>query len=303
MFTSSVLRTQLEMDLMLKQIDDAYITANIRKRKACFLPLFDTISTHCRLMCHELKPHVKLYLMLTNPAQLAEEISSQFIKIKLKQFEQNDIKSTNSRIATTTDLTTSPTPPAAGATSVTTTTTISNSNEFEDVFAKTKIHKPSVPILLKDPIACLLLIIVNLPTNVDKIIFKSIVQSLFNMVYIQNLIFLSREFDENERSNWSNNSGIIIRWNTFKDYVANIINYLKKTTILTGKKNENAISSTNSNYIVQTIWSLESAKNYVKLKCLHYLKISSLLQYYLYGEEIDFNQFVSILFLEKFLHK
>jgi len=301
MFTSSVLRTQLEMDLMLKQIDDAYITANIRKRKACFLPLFDTISTHCRLMCHELKPHVKLYLMLTNPAQLAEEISSQFIKIKLKQFEQNDIKSTNSRIATTTDLTTSPTPPAAGATSVTTTTT--TSNEFEDVFAKTKIHKPSVPILLKDPIACLLLIIVNLPTNVDKIIFKSIVQSLFNMVYIQNLIFLSREFDENERSNWSNNSGIIIRWNTFKDYVANIINYLKKTTILTGKKNENAISSTNSNYIVQTIWSLESAKNYVKLKCLHYLKISSLLQYYLYGEEIDFNQFVSILFLEKFLHK
>lgn len=301
MFTSSVLRTQLEMDLMLKQIDDAYITANIRKRKACFLPLFDTISTHCRLMCHELKPHVKLYLMLTNPAQLAEEISSQFIKIKLKQFEQNDIKSTNSRIATTTDLTTSPTPPAAGATSVTTTTT--TSNEFEDVFAKTKIHKPSVPILLKDPIACLLLIIVNLPTNVDKIIFKSIVQSLFNMVYIQNLIFLSREFDENERSNWSNNSGIIIRWNTFKDYVANIINYLKKTTILTGKKNENAISSTNSNYIVQTIWSLESAKNYVKLKCLHYLKISSLLQYYLYGEEIDFNQFVSISFLEKFLHK
>lgn len=301
MFTSSVLRTQLEMDLMLKQIDDAYITANIRKRKACFLPLFDTISTHCRLMCHELKPHVKLYLMLTNPAQLAEEISSQFIKIKLKQFEQNDIKSTNSRIATTTDLTTSPTP-AAGATAVTTTTT--TSNEFEDVFTKTKIHKPSVPILLKDPIACLLLIIVNLPTNVDKIIFKSIVQSLFNMVYIQNLIFLSREFDENERSNWSNNSGIIIRWNTFKDYVANIINYLKKTTILTGKKNENAISSTNSNYIVQTIWSLESAKNYVKLKCLHYLKISSLLQYYLYGEEIDFNQFVSILFLEKLcLHK
>ena len=37
--------------------------------------------------------------MLTNPVLLAEEISSQFIKIKLKQFEQNDIK-TSQLVAT-----------------------------------------------------------------------------------------------------------------------------------------------------------------------------------------------------------
>lgn len=149
-----------------------------------------------------------------------------------------------------------------------------------------KKHQPAVPTLVRDPIACLLLLMVNLPTNVSKSIFNNIVQALFNLVYIQNLIYLCREFDEQERNNWSNNNTVLIRWNSFKDYVANVINGLKKTNIISHK---NGPVNTNT-YYVSTIWSLESAKNYVRTKCLHFLKIASLLQYYLYDNEINFTQ-------------
>jgi hypothetical protein len=64
---------------------------------------------------------------VVTPVLLAEEISSQFIKIKLKQFEQNDIKSTQSVVTTPTD---------------------TDSLSADDVFAKTKVHRPPVPILV-----------------------------------------------------------------------------------------------------------------------------------------------------------
>ena len=233
------------------------------------VPLYDVISTHCRLMCHELKPHVKLWLMLTNPALLAEEISSQFIKIKLRQFEQSDNKSSLLQSCSTTSA------------------------------SSAEPHKPAVPTLLKDSIACLLLVLVNLPTNVNRAIFNSVVQSLFNMVFVQNLIYLCREFDQHERDNWSvttGNTGNGMRWVNFKDYVANTINSLKRTNLLVVSQNNNSsgsVSSIENVYLQTTIWSLESAKNYVKTKCLHFLKIASLLQYYLYDQEIQFDQFVN----------
>ena len=37
---------------------------------------------------------------------------------------------------------------------------------------------------------------------------------------------------------------------------------------------------------------MESAKNYVKMKCMHFLKIASLLQYYLYDKEVSFSDLV-----------
>ncbi len=230
-------------------------------------------------MCHELKPHVKLWLMLTNPVLLAEEISSQFIKIKIRQFEQSDSNKSSSLS--------------------------SNSNAAASASAITaESHKQAVPILLKDPIACLLLVLVNLPTNVNRAIFNSVVQSLFNMVFVQNLIYLCREFDQHERDNWSTTTtttatlagnGNGTRWLNFKDYVANVINSLKKTNIflVSPKANSSGVTSSIDHFVHTTIWSLESAKNYVKTKCLHFLKIASLLQFYFYDQEIQFNQLVN----------
>lgn len=125
MFTLSVLRTQLEIDLMLRPSDEG-LSNTIKKRRACFVPLYDVISTHCRLMCHELKPHVKLWTMLTGPETVLEG------ETPLASSEED--------------------------------------NGQKEVKDKTR----DVPLLLKDPVASLLLILVNLPTNVRKSKFFSI---------------------------------------------------------------------------------------------------------------------------------
>ncbi len=62
-FILSVLRVQLETDLMLRQ-DDEKQPSLLKRRRDCFIPLYGVISTHCKLMCHSSKPHVKLWQML-----------------------------------------------------------------------------------------------------------------------------------------------------------------------------------------------------------------------------------------------
>ena len=76
------------------------------------------IGTHSRLMCHELRPHVNFWLMLTNPYELAM---------------QEELKSSDT-----------------------------------DSGLKSKTTANEVPLLLRDPIASLLLVLVNLPTNIQK---------------------------------------------------------------------------------------------------------------------------------------
>lgn len=116
MFTMSVLRTQLEIDLMLKQNDELFHSTS-KKKRACFVPLYDVISSHCRLMCQQLKPHINLWLMLTglnctyDSEVTGDECSSSSIKI-----------------------------------------------------AKSK----EVPVLLRDPVTMLILIMVNQPSNIQK---------------------------------------------------------------------------------------------------------------------------------------
>lgn len=225
MFTTSVLRTQLEIDLMLKLQRDENLMlnpVNFKKKRACFLPLYDVISTHCRLMCHELKPHVKQWLMLVNP-ELYNDVNKLLSCLGVRQNQDEPID-----------------------------------KAIKDKFI-TKTQQ--VPLLLRDPVSTLLLIIVNLPNKVDKSMCSSVVNNLFNMVYIQAIIDLCREFDEEERETWSYHKGdgddetqAESRWLTFRDYVSNVINYLKSTSILNRKAGSSQQLAFSNYYMVSIVF-------------------------------------------------
>ena len=107
------------------------------------------------------------------------------------------------------------------------------------------------------------------------------------MVFIQNLIILCRKFNKEERLNLMGEGNSKKRWDTFQDYIVNILSLLDNTFLLNVQTNS-AESSKNLN------WNVENVKEYVKAKCLPFLKISALLQYYLYDNEVSLINFVSI---------
>ena len=260
------------------------------------VPLYNLALTQCRIICHnhEVKPHVKLWLLLNNPALLAEVKSSQLIELERRQFEPSD------NISSLQESSSCP----------------SSSFIIESIAAEsqsTEPHESDVPILLKDPISCLLLMLVNLPYYLKRVEFNCVVQSVFNMTFVQNIIHLCCEFDKHERENWSRSATTAaaaadssMKWINFKDYVANIITGLRKTNIFVDNQDENSLDSASANEISAqtTTWSLEKALNYVKTKCVHFLKTASLLQYYFYDEEIEFDKFVNFFhffFFSKFI--
>ena len=106
------------------------------------VPLYDVIATHCRLMCHELKPHVKLWLSLTKP-KLADTNG----ETTESQSDTESQKQTD--------------PFASGVFKFK-----HRLMQGTPAIESSKINE--VPLLLQDPVALLILILVNLPTNVSK---------------------------------------------------------------------------------------------------------------------------------------
>ena len=240
------------------------------------VPLMDVVGTHCKLMCHEFKPHVKQWLMLVNSHK--NDDSKQTLDNSSKSQEKSSSKE-------------------------------GGGGDDDDV-----PDEKQVPLLLRDPIAVLLLLIVNLPQKCDKSVYTHVIASVFNMVYIQAVLDLCRVFDEEERVIWasptktSHSSNDLERWLTIKDYVSNVINYFQTTPTglkifeqYTSDRDSNESKSSELNYKINTIWTNESARNFVEQKCLHFMKIASLLKSYVYNQEVASSQLNSYDYLASYL--
>ena len=242
------------------------------------------VSTHTRLMCKETKPHVKLWLQLTQPHVTLDKIT-----------RQTSAPST----ATTTTSSTS------GARS-----TLSSEEPAPATTTTTSGGGKDVPLLLRDPIASLLLLVANTYATEStatesggadanaNATFNAVVAAVFKMTFVQAVVQLCRRFDADERASWSQehstasgkHSKGCMSWHSFGCYVANAVH------VMSGEKKEHEDAAADAaeeeleedkpnktgrqSYVMKTIWTPESAKNYVYERMMHFVRVAALLKSY-----------------------
>ncbi|GFT69321.1 e3 ubiquitin-protein ligase ubr3 [Nephila pilipes] len=150
-----------------------------------------------------------------------------------------------------------------------------------------------VPLFLRDPIALLLQIVLTLPTNLNKGYYKCVIQVLYNFIYIQSLVEMSRrlitscrtklcyiedieESSDDEKCELELNS----RMKDIRTLLVYVINRLEYSCLYVEDSEmdrSDNISDISEEYLDQC----------VRGSCLHFLKIAALLQSHLFEEEIN----------------
>ncbi|ODN00342.1 E3 ubiquitin-protein ligase UBR3 [Orchesella cincta] len=123
-----------------------------------------------------------------------------------------------------------------------------------------------VPILLRDPITTLLHLLMQLPMHVDLAYFTSIVQGIFNLVYVEILCKLSSSMREAEREYWK-----------AKTSLHSFPNDLNKSFFLLGTRRKGAKQCAR-----RRLFGAAEIESYL----LPYLRIASLLRHHIYEQEI-----------------
>ena len=119
-------------------------------------------------MCHEVKPHIKLWLMLINPSEW-KSMNAFDPKLNIDDADREEAS-------------------AATATAATSADTHLKSSSLREL---STTRAQDAPLLLRDPIAMLLLLISNLPVNIDKSILLLLFKRVLSVSYIILLILLS----------------------------------------------------------------------------------------------------------------
>nr|XP_042905267.1 E3 ubiquitin-protein ligase ubr3 isoform X1 [Parasteatoda tepidariorum] len=159
-----------------------------------------------------------------------------------------------------------------------------------------------VPLLLRDPIALLLQIVLSLPMNFDKAYFKCIVQVLYNFMFIQALVRISCKLNSTQRYEMKSialkklkeSEGQLLsptepessisteEISTQMDLqvlLGNIITHLESSCLYLDDDELKAMESP-----LET--SIDCLENYIQEFSLHFLKVASLLQCHLFDDEI-----------------
>lgn len=134
-------------------------------------------------MCHEYKPHVKLWLSLIQPAIWKSINAFDSRQHNIDDADLNILQEETSGVS------------SEAESAMSTATSALNKSTLQDV-----------PLLLRDPIAILLLIISNLPVDLESTYFDCLISNVFNLVFVQSAIDLCLQFDDDERQTWANSS-------------------------------------------------------------------------------------------------
>ncbi|KAG8510474.1 E3 ubiquitin-protein ligase UBR3 [Galemys pyrenaicus] len=145
-------------------------------------------------------------------------------------------------------------------------------------------QQPEVPILYHDVTSLLLIQILMMPQPLRKDHFTCIVKVLFTLLYTQALAALSVKCNEEDRSAWKHTGAL--KKNTcdaeksYEVLLSFIITELSKGKLyLEEGTPECSMASPNA-------WSPESMEKYLQDFCLPFLRITSLLQHHLFGEDL-----------------
>uniref|UniRef100_A0A4W3IXI8 E3 ubiquitin-protein ligase n=1 Tax=Callorhinchus milii TaxID=7868 RepID=A0A4W3IXI8_CALMI len=109
------------------------------------------------------------------------------------------------------------------------------------------MQKPEVPLLYRDVSSLLLILVLTMPQELHKEHFTCIVKVLYTFLYTQAIAALAGRMNAEERAAWKNSGK------------------LKLGT---------------------SVWSLQSIEHSIKQFCLPFLRITSLLQHHLFGDDL-----------------
>ncbi|GAB1286409.1 E3 ubiquitin-protein ligase UBR3 [Apodemus speciosus] len=178
-------------------------------------------------------------------------------------------------------------------------------------------QQPEVPILYQDVTSLLLIQILMMPQPLHKEHFSCIVKVLFTLLYTQALAALSVKGTEEDRSAWKHAGAL-------KKVVSSPsplpLHSQGQPCKVDGSKRQNTCDADKSSEVLLSFviselskgklyheegaqecamvspiaWSPESMERYIQDFCLPFLRISSLLQHHLFGEDLPSCQMVSL---------
>ncbi|CAF1166352.1 unnamed protein product [Adineta ricciae] len=147
---------------------------------------------------------------------------------------------------------------------------------------KTTEHgqKPPVPLLLTDPIALLLRIVLSLPYLVDKELYQIVVQAVYNLVYVQALFSIVNEMPKYEQQTWNSLTISDKSENDVLQYLCVISTKLLQTDFNINTENVRKCD-------IISIKSHESINATIRDRCIHFLKVAALMQHHLYRPQLE----------------
>ncbi|XP_025229764.1 E3 ubiquitin-protein ligase UBR3-like, partial [Theropithecus gelada] len=145
-------------------------------------------------------------------------------------------------------------------------------------------QQPEVPILYHDVTSLLLIQILMMPQPLRKDHFTCIVKVLFTLLYTQALAELSVKCSEEDRSAWKH-AGALKKSTCDAEKSYEVLLSFVISELSKGKLYHE--EGTQECAMVNPIaWSPESMEKYLQDFCLPFLRITSLLQHHLFGEDL-----------------
>uniref|UniRef100_A0A4W3I964 E3 ubiquitin-protein ligase n=1 Tax=Callorhinchus milii TaxID=7868 RepID=A0A4W3I964_CALMI len=144
-------------------------------------------------------------------------------------------------------------------------------------------EKPEVPLLYRDVSSLLLILVLTMPQELHKEHFTCIVKVLYTFLYTQAIAALAGRMNAEERAAWKNSGKLKIMCNSDKSLevlLSHVISELSRGKLYFGKENEPVFM------LGTSVWSLQSIEHSIKQFCLPFLRITSLLQHHLFGDDL-----------------
>ncbi|KAG2459574.1 UBR3 ligase, partial [Polypterus senegalus] len=162
-------------------------------------------------------------------------------------------------------------------------TTFLNSDSQIDM-RRSEDERPEVPILFRDVPSLLLIFVLTMPQPLHKEHFTCIVKVLYTVQYIQAIASLSVKFSAEERIAWET-SGALKKLassseKSWEVLLSHVISELWKCKCFY------EVANNETSVISSCIWSPQSIEYALQQYCLPFLRITSLLQHHLFGDDL-----------------
>ncbi|XP_060602002.1 E3 ubiquitin-protein ligase UBR3-like, partial [Ruditapes philippinarum] len=138
------------------------------------------------------------------------------------------------------------------------------------------LYQKEVPLLLKDPVALFIQLVLTLPATIERGHFDFLVKVVYNVVFIQSLCIMTCKFTEDEREAWKR--GRHVMFNTLEGMLSHVITRLSTSFLY--EKDEVDLPA-----ICQSVWSPFSVESTVQELCEPFLKAAALIKFHFFGDE------------------